>query len=106
MNALHRNKLKLAGLLALSLAGCAAGRVPASSDMTLVGVLTRRGAQVESWFGVRAADGQLWRLEPANAKIADQLTQLLQQNVQLKGEVITTAMPLPVFRVREVLAIK
>ena len=103
---IQRSKFRLLAVLTLGLVGCAAGRLPPTNDMRISGVLTRRGAQIESWLSVRSSDGTLWRLEPANAQIADQLNQLLQQNVLLTGEAISSAMPPPSFRVREVSVVK
>lgn len=104
-----RNKLKLLGLIALSLAGCAAGRMPPHDEVQIAGVLTKRGGQIEAFWGVRdtsRADGKLWRLETQNASITEQLTRFQQQSVRVTGEAISdvanSASPFPVLRVLKI----
>lgn len=105
----QRNKLKLLGLIALSLAGCAAGRMPPTNDMQITGILTKRGSQIEAFWGVRDTsrmDGKLWRLEAQSASITEQLTRFQQQAVRITGEAVDNAAnspsPFPVLRVLKI----
>ena len=105
----QRRKFKLFGLLALALIGCAAGRMPPISEVQITGVLTKRGSQIEAFWGVRdtsRTEGKLWRLETTNASITEQLTHLQQQTVRVTGEAISDAVnsasPFPALRVLKI----
>ncbi|MDI9333187.1 MAG: hypothetical protein QM533_02300 [Cytophagales bacterium] len=94
-------------LMTFGVTGCVAGQSSAPpTDRQLTGVLTRRGAQIESWWGMRAEDGQLWRLEASNPQIERQLEQLRQQTVRVTGAATTgSALLNPVLRVREIVLV-
>lgn len=107
---IQRTKLKLLGVIVLGLAGCAAGRLPPpANEVQITGVLTKRGSQIEAFWGVRdtsRADGKLWRLDTTNASITEQLTRFQQQTVRVTGEVSSeaanAASPFPVLRVLKI----
>jgi hypothetical protein len=106
----HRSKLSLLAvfpLLALGMMGCAAKPPAVQASMQLAGTLTRRGGQIEAFWGVRAQDGKLWRLEAGNAQIESQMQQMLQQPVRVSGQMqqgeAANASPLPpVFKVLQI----
>jgi hypothetical protein len=110
-----RIKLKILGLvllsIAFSLAGCAAGQapMPQANTLEITGVLTKRGAQIESFWGVRDTSregGKLWQLETQSASIAEQLTRFRQKTVRVTGEAATetsnATSPFPVLRVLKI----
>jgi hypothetical protein len=107
----HRSKIKLLGLIAMSLAGCAAGQ--SANTITVTGTLTRRGTQLGAFWGVRDTsrpDGKLWQLEVPldgkNSSITEQLTRFQQRTVRVTGEVANEAsnapQPFPVLRVLKI----
>jgi hypothetical protein len=107
----HRSKIKLLGLIAMSLAGCAAGQ--SANTITVTGTLTRRGTQLGAFWGVRDTsryDGKLWQLEVPldgkNASITEQLTRFQQRIVRVTGEVASDASnaaePFPTLRILKI----
>ncbi len=107
----HRSKLKLLGLVALALIGCAAGQ--SANTTTIAGTLTRRGTQIGAFWGVRdtsRTDGKLWQLEvpieAQNASITEQLTRFQQKVVRVTGEAAVetsnAASPFPILRVLKI----
>jgi hypothetical protein len=109
MNA-PRTKLKFLGLIALTLAGCAAGQAPRpTNEVQITGVLTRRGGQIEAFWGVRNTSregGKLWHLEAKNASINEQLIRFQQKTVRVTGEAtgdaVNAASLLPVLRILKI----
>jgi hypothetical protein len=106
----HRSKLKLISMIALGLAGCAAGQ--SANAITITGTLTRRGTQLGAFWGVRDTsrpEGKLWQLDAQNtqnASITEQLTRFQQRTVRVTGEVANEAsnapQPFPVLRVLKI----
>ncbi len=55
----------------------------------LSGVLTRRGAQIDMWWGMRATeDGKLWRLEPTSPSLKEQFSNWNNQHIHVQGAVL------------------
>jgi hypothetical protein len=106
----HRSKLKLISMIALGLAGCAAGQ--SANAIIITGTLTRRGTQLGAFWGVRDTsrpEGKLWQLDAQNAQnasITEQLTRFQQRTVRVTGEVANEAsnapQPFPVLRVLKI----
>jgi hypothetical protein len=90
----RRGLLMLMSAFVISLSACTGRMVDTAEQPTvqpsqyrqLTGVLTRRGPQLEAWWGIRAQDGKLWRLLPANAFIQEEFQRLNNQSVQIKGK--------------------
>jgi hypothetical protein len=82
---------------------------PPTNEVQITGTLTKRGGQIEAFWGVRDTSrvgGKLWRLDATNASITEQLTRFQQQSVRVTGEAISdaanSASPFPVLRVLKI----
>lgn len=63
-----------------------------------------RGAQIEAWWAVRAENGKLWRLDPANVEIKKQFMKWNNQTVRLQIDQTPTSESsgMPTLRVSKV----
>jgi hypothetical protein len=70
--------------------------------VSIVGVLTRKGPDMDSWWALTGDDGVLWKLEPANA---EQVTLFRRwQNSRTRVEGITAGFMLafPILKVEQI----
>ena len=70
--------------------------------VTIVGVLTRKGPDMDSWWAVTGDDGVVWKLEPANANQAALFQQMQNSRTRVKGAAAGFMLSFPILMVEQI----
>lgn len=76
-------------------------RADETKTVTIVGTLTRKGPDMDSWWAVTGDDGAVWKLEPANANQAALFQQMQNSRIRVKGVAAGFMLALPILRVEQ-----
>ena len=70
--------------------------------ITIVGTLTRKGPDMDSWWAVTGDDGVVWKLEPANANQAALFQQMQNSRTRVKGVTAGFMLSFPILKVEQI----
>ena len=77
-------------------------RADETKTVTIVGVLTRKGPDIDSWWALTGDDGVVWKLEPANAKQAVLFQRAQNSRTRVKGVTAGFILALPILKVEQI----
>jgi hypothetical protein len=77
-------------------------RTDETKTVAIVGMLTRKGPDIDSWWALTSDDGVVWKLEPADA-IQAALFQRWQNNrTRVKGVTAGFMLAFPIVKVEQI----
>jgi hypothetical protein len=77
-------------------------RTDETKAVSIVGVLTRKGPDMDSWWALTGDDGVLWKLEPANADQAALFQRMQNSRTRVKGVTAGFMLALPIVKVEQI----
>jgi hypothetical protein len=77
-------------------------RTEETKAVTIVGTLTRKGPDIDSWWAVTGDDGVVWKLEPANANQAALFQQMQNSRTRVKGVAAGFMLSFPILKVEQI----
>jgi hypothetical protein len=77
-------------------------RTDETKAVTIVGTLTRKGPDIDSWWAVTSDDGAVWKLEPANANQATLFQRMQNSRTRVKGVTAGYILVFPILRVEQI----
>jgi hypothetical protein len=79
-----------------------ASRTDETKTVTLVGTLTRKGPDFDSWWALTGDDGVVWKLEPANANQAALFQRWQNNHTRVKGVTAGFMLAFPILKVEQI----
>jgi hypothetical protein len=77
-------------------------RTNETKAITIVGTLTRKGPDMDSWWAVTGDDGVVWKLEPANANQAALFQRMQNSRTRVKGVTAGFMLAFPILKVEQI----
>lgn len=79
-----------------------ASHTEAAKTVTLVGLLTRKGPDMDSWWALTGDDGAVWKLEPSDANQVAQFQRWQNSRTRIKGVTAGFMLTTPILRVERI----
>ena len=79
-----------------------ASRTDETKTITIIGTLTRKGPDMDSWWAVASDDGAIWKLEPANSNQTALFQQMQNSRIRVKGIAAGFMLALPILKVEQI----
>jgi hypothetical protein len=73
-----------------------------TKTVTVVGVLTRKGPDIDSWWALTGDDGVVWKLEPANADQVALFQRMQNSRTRVKGVTAGFMLAFPILKVEQI----
>jgi hypothetical protein len=70
--------------------------------VTIVGILTRKGPDIDSWWAVTGDDCVVWKLEPADADQAALFRRIQNSRTRVKGVTAGFMLTFPILKVEQI----
>ena len=70
--------------------------------VTIIGTLTRKGPDIDSWWALTGDDGVVWKLEPANANQTALFQRMQNSRTRVKGVTAGYMLSFPILRVEQI----
>jgi hypothetical protein len=77
-------------------------RTDETKAVTIVGTLTRKGPDIDSWWALTGDDGIVWKLEPANANQAALFQRMQNSRTRVKGVTAGFMLAFPILKVEQI----
>jgi hypothetical protein len=77
-------------------------RTDETKAVTIVGVLTRKGPDIDAWWAVTGDDGVIWKLEPANADQVALFQSMQNSRTRVKGVAAGFMLSFPILKVEQI----
>jgi hypothetical protein len=79
-----------------------ASRADETKTVTLVGLLTRKGPDIESWWALTADDGVVWKLEASNPGQDALLQRWQNSHARINGVTAGFMLAIPILKVKQI----
>jgi hypothetical protein len=73
-----------------------------TKPVTIVGVLTRKGPDIDSWWAVTSEEGVVWKLEPADTNQAALFQRMKNSRTHVQGVTAGYMLAFPILRVEQI----